>query len=186
MGTTFGTKPIGRTRSADPPVDSVCLASDFFIVVAPVFLSAAAYLSLSVLPATATSASRVSRGSLTPRRILGLFVTADVVTTILQVAGAALVGVGYSRQADGQVPPLTPEQANNILLAGLAVQLAFFTLFTILLSTFVALGLSRHSMSAATTTNDKDASAPTGSRRDIATMSVIWVASVSLLLRIAL
>jgi hypothetical protein len=50
------------------------------------------------------------------------FVSADVITIILQIAGAALVGVSESALADDRTTSITPEQANDILLAGLAVQ----------------------------------------------------------------
>jgi ABC-type uncharacterized transport system permease subunit len=61
-------------------------------------------------------------------------VTADVITIIIQIAGAALVGVSESRLAEDQVPPLTPTQANDILLAGLAVQVLSLTVYLILLA----------------------------------------------------
>lgn len=53
----------------------------------------------------------------------------DVITTGLQVAGAALIGVSESRRSTGQSAPLTTTQANDILLAGLAVQTASFLIF---------------------------------------------------------
>lgn len=51
-----------------------------------------------------------------------VFVSADVITIIMQIAGAALVGVSESKLANGLASPLTPAQANDILLAGLAIQ----------------------------------------------------------------
>lgn len=70
--------------------------------------------------------SRVPRptglGFLTPRRILWVFIVADVVTTIVQVAGAALIGVKTSRHQD-------PAAANNIVLTGIAVQSLSFVWF---------------------------------------------------------
>jgi hypothetical protein len=51
-----------------------------------------------------------------------VFVTIDIFTTILQIAGAALIGVSESNQAQGKETKITPEQANNILLSGLALQ----------------------------------------------------------------
>ncbi len=50
------------------------------------------------------------------------FVTIDVATTILQIAGAALIGVSESARVQGNGSAITPEQANDILLAGLALQ----------------------------------------------------------------
>jgi hypothetical protein len=45
---------------------------------------------------------------------------------IIQVTGAALIGVSESARAQGkeEKSPVTPEQANDILLAGLAVQVS--------------------------------------------------------------
>ena len=55
-----------------------------------------------------------------PRKaILDIFITADVVSTIIQVAGAALIGSAES----GSRSLTTP---NNILLAGLAFQIFSF------------------------------------------------------------
>ena len=58
---------------------------------------------------------------------------ADVLTIILQIVGAALIGVAESNIAEGMQPPLTPEQANDILRAGLAIQVFFITIFLSLL-----------------------------------------------------
>lgn len=62
----------------------------------------------------------------------------DVITIAVQVTGAALVGVVQTRQSEGKKPPVTTKTANNILLAGLAVQTAFFTVFLTLLLTALA------------------------------------------------
>jgi hypothetical protein len=95
----------------------------FFIVVAPVFFSAAIYAVVSVL------INRFGRehSPLPPKAVLGIFITCDVVATIVQIAGAALVGVAYSNQKN----PTTP---NNILLAGLAFQVFSFAVFLIILT----------------------------------------------------
>lgn len=63
-----------------------------------------------------------------------VFVTADVITIIIQIAGAALIGVSESNLADDKIPPLTPDQANDILRAGLAIQVFFFSIYLILLA----------------------------------------------------
>ncbi|XWW92854.1 hypothetical protein V2A60_000781 [Cordyceps javanica] len=83
----------------------------FFIVTAPVFLAAGIYTILSVL------IGRLGRrhSILAPKVILWFFVVSDVVATITQVAGAALIG---KRESDHQ----DPTTANNILLGGLAYQ----------------------------------------------------------------
>ena len=51
----------------------------------------------------------------------------------MQVVGAALIGVAESRLADDLQPPLSPDQANDILRAGLAIQVFFITIFLSLL-----------------------------------------------------
>ncbi|KAF4556164.1 RTA1-like protein 10 [Elsinoe fawcettii] len=95
----------------------------FFIVVAPVFFSAAIYTIVSGL------INKYGRkySPLSPKVILWVFIVCDVVTTIVQVAGAALVGKAYSNQKD----PTTP---NHILLAGLAIQVFTFAAFLAVLA----------------------------------------------------
>ncbi len=95
----------------------------FFVVIAPVFFSAAIYTIVSAL--INTYGSKYS--PLPPKVILGIFITCDVVATIIQIAGAALVGVAYSNKKN----PTTP---NNILLAGLAIQVFSFAVFLVVLS----------------------------------------------------
>ncbi|KAI5361882.1 Putative RTA-like protein [Septoria linicola] len=90
----------------------------FFIVVAPVFFSAAIYTIVSVM----ISFYGREFAPLPPKVVLGVFVACDVVATVVQIAGAALVGVAYSNERD----PTTP---NNILLAGLAFQVFSFAVF---------------------------------------------------------
>lgn len=55
--------------------------------------------------------------------------TCDVVSTAIQVAGAALVGSKESKHTSATVP-------NDILLAGLAFQTFAFTIFLVLLAAF--------------------------------------------------
>ena len=95
----------------------------FFIVVAPVFFSAAIYAIVSVLINTYGR----EYSPIPPKVVLGVFITCDVIATIVQIAGAALIGVAYSNRKD----PTTP---NNILLAGLAFQVFSFALFLCVLS----------------------------------------------------
>ncbi|KAI9655479.1 MAG: hypothetical protein M1831_004896 [Alyxoria varia] len=99
----------------------------FFIVVAPVFFSAGIY---AVLSAMIRKLGAQYSPILGPKAILATFITADVVATVVQVAGAALIGVAESNRED----PTTP---NNILLAGLAVQAFSFLVFLILLGVFL-------------------------------------------------
>jgi len=64
---------------------------------------------------------------LPPKLILWVFVASDIVATIVQVTGASLVGVAYSKQKD-------PTAYNHILLAGLAFQVFSFAIFLIVLA----------------------------------------------------
>jgi hypothetical protein len=59
--------------------------------------------------------------------ILWFFVSSDVIATNVQVADAALVGVSYSNQKD-------PTTYNQILLAGLAFQVASFVILLFILA----------------------------------------------------
>jgi RTA1 like protein len=104
----------------------------FFIVTAPVFITASIYVCLNKLIAWAGGIgfNPDARRWLRPRFILWGFVFCDVVSTIMQVAGAALIGSAESNRKD----PRTP---NNILLAGLAFQSFAFVCFIIILCTFV-------------------------------------------------
>ena len=97
----------------------------FFIVVAPVFFSAAIYTLITVM------INRVGReyAPLPPRALLWIFITSDIVATVVQIAGSALIGTAYSHHND----PNTP---NHILLAGLAFQVFSFAVFVICLGIF--------------------------------------------------
>jgi hypothetical protein len=98
----------------------------FFIVTAPVLISAGIYSVLSVL------IHRVGRqySPVNPKVVLCIFITCDAVATIVQVAGAALIGVAYSNKKD-------PSNANHILLGGLVFQAVTFLLFLIVLGVFL-------------------------------------------------
>jgi len=98
----------------------------FFIVVAPVFFSAAIYMVLSkLIYITGRQYSPIP-----PNHILRLFIVSDVVATGIQIAGAASIGRQESARKD-------PTAANNILLAGLAFQVFSFLIFLFLLSAFI-------------------------------------------------
>lgn len=94
----------------------------FFIVIAPVFFSAAIYTVLTVF----INRTKREYAPLSPKLILWIFISCDIVATITQVAGAALIGVAASNGKD----PTTP---NNILLAGLAFQVFSFLVFCVFL-----------------------------------------------------
>jgi hypothetical protein len=98
----------------------------FFIVVAPVCFSAGIYTILSVL------INRLGRQftPLSPRLILIVFIICDIVSTGVQIAGAALIGKAESNRKD----PTTP---NNILLAGLSIQVFSFFIFLVLTGMFL-------------------------------------------------
>ena len=122
-----------RLRSSPPPVGNPYAVINFiiqyfFIVVAPVFLSAAIYTTITSL--IALMGQGLSPLGLSRKTIIAVFVTADVLATIVQVAGAALIGVAQSNRKD-------PTTANNILLAGLVFQVFSFLVFLILLAIFI-------------------------------------------------
>ena len=123
-----------RLRSSPPPTGNPYAVINFviqyfFIVVAPVFISAAIYTTLTYLIRLVgdefSPLKRVKRKS-----IVTVFVVCDVVATCVQVAGAALIGSAESNGED----PTTP---NHILLAGLAFQVASFLGFLVLLGRFL-------------------------------------------------
>ncbi|KAM0191343.1 hypothetical protein ACHAPQ_008079 [Fusarium lateritium] len=98
----------------------------FFIVTAPVFLAAGVYTILSAL------IPRLGRrySFLPPKFILWFFITSDVIATVVQITGAALIGVRQSNRDD-------PTDANNILLGGLAYQVFSLSIFVMLTATFL-------------------------------------------------
>ena len=104
----------------------------FFIVCAPVALTAAIYACLYKMARWASTATLSGIGAKwrRPRWILWTFIVADVVTTGLQVAGAALIGVAESDGKDSS-------NANNILLAGLAVQTFSFCGYFVVFGLFL-------------------------------------------------
>ncbi|GAB1312722.1 Sphingoid long-chain base transporter RSB1 [Madurella fahalii] len=98
----------------------------FFIVTAPVFLAAGIYTILSAL------IHRLGRAYslLPPTVVLWFFISSDVIATITQIVGAALIGVRQKQRED-------PTAANNILLGGLAYQVFSIGTFIILSSVFI-------------------------------------------------
>lgn len=105
----------------------------FFIVTAPVFISATIYVCLSRLIwwSRQQEFNSKARKWLKPKLILWVFIGADVIATVLQILGAALIGVGQSDRDYAKA-----DRANNILLGGLAFQTAAFFIFFSLLITF--------------------------------------------------
>ncbi|GAA5987675.1 hypothetical protein JCM10908_007167 [Rhodotorula pacifica] len=122
------------TASKNPFIVVKFVIQYFFIVVAPVFFQAAFYIAL------AGALKRLDRGGrallgFNPKILVAVMITADVITTIVQIAGAALIGVAESTTyRDGQSSTITSAQANDILLAGLSLQTASFLAFLSLLA----------------------------------------------------
>ncbi|KAK7421323.1 hypothetical protein QQX98_002217 [Neonectria punicea] len=119
---------VARTLSAkkDPYHLLYFILNYFFIVTAPVFLTAGIYTILSAL------IPRLGRyySFVPPRAILWFFITSDVIATVVQITGAALIGVRQSDRKD-------PTDANNILLGGLAYQVFSLGVFVILAGSFI-------------------------------------------------
>jgi len=105
----------------------------FLIVTAPVLVSASIYVCLTKLIAwaEANGTQLGERWWLGKRFILWTFISLDIVTTALQVAGASLIGHAESNRKD-------PKAANNVLLAGLAVQSTAFLTFLVLLGAVIS------------------------------------------------
>jgi RTA1 like protein len=125
---------ICRSLSAkkDPYNTTYFVLAYFFIVIAPVFITASVYVCLNKLIGWATSAGHKNGtiNRLRPRAILWGFVACDVVSTVIQVAGAASIGKAESDRKD-------PTTSNDVLLAGLAFQCFAFLNFFIILGLFV-------------------------------------------------
>ncbi|KAH8589311.1 RTA1 like protein-domain-containing protein [Bisporella sp. PMI_857] len=104
----------------------------FMIVTAPVLVSASIYVCPTRLMSWAAAAGTSFGNCWFMRRkfILWFFISVDVVTTIIQVAGAAMIGAAESNGKDSTT-------ANNILLSGLAIQCAAFLVFLALFSVII-------------------------------------------------
>ncbi|KAK9897460.1 hypothetical protein P389DRAFT_57386 [Cystobasidium minutum MCA 4210] len=179
-----------RAGSAKNPFKVINFIIQYFMIVcAPVFYTTALYLSLLYI------IRRLRRESLwitplSPKAMLWTFATIDVVTTALQICGAALIGVSESKRADGEVPPISTESANNILLAGLAIQNFSFLVF---LSIFAVIVFRNSKIRSHGGTHEKPFSAGDGNNgysgetigRDEAGLldklpkSYIWVVTIS-------
>ncbi|KAM0751598.1 hypothetical protein T439DRAFT_324786 [Meredithblackwellia eburnea MCA 4105] len=112
----------------------------FMIVCAPVFFAAALYLSLGLIVNSTLKGEQLLPVS--AKLIVPLFLSVDVICTVLQVTGAALIGASESAAADNRHFAITSAQANDILLSGLAVQVVAFFCFLVVL--FITLGRVRH------------------------------------------
>lgn len=119
---------IGRILSSksDPYNLIFYIINYFFIVTAPVVMSASIYAILSTLIPRFGKCYSI----LSPKVILWIFITSDAVATVAQVTGAALVGRKSAARQD-------PTVANNILLAGLAYQVFAMTAFIAIAGVFI-------------------------------------------------
>jgi hypothetical protein len=120
------------SAAKDPYNKIYFIVQYFFIVCAPVLLTAAIYACLYKMVVWATAVRRSTKGAMwaRPRWILWTFIAADIATTILQVAGAALIGKAESDHKDSTT-------ANHILLAGLVVQTCSFITFLLVFFAFL-------------------------------------------------
>ncbi|KAH6673652.1 RTA1 like protein-domain-containing protein [Halenospora varia] len=103
--------------------------SSSFIIIAPLFVGAGNYLLISrlalrVLPTSIKRIYRIPVGKLTR-----IFVVCDVVTLLIQASGS---GIASSGNWKGKMADV----GNNVLIVGLAIQLATFTFFVVIVSKF--------------------------------------------------
>jgi hypothetical protein len=110
--------------SCDDPYDIIYfVVAYFFIAIAPVFISASIYVCLTKLISWAEDGGVPLHSRIPGRKfILWTFITADTVCTVVQIAGAGFIGSRESKDED-------PKAANDILLAGLAIQSFFFLVY---------------------------------------------------------
>lgn len=105
------------------------------------------------------------------------------------MAGAALVGVTESKSYRGEAIALTPEDANNILLAGLAIQTFSFVLFLSILAVTIKRAFSHrsHEDAAIAAEHDKEAGYAADKKpigRDLKMLlMIILITSLLILLR---
>ncbi|KAK0536350.1 hypothetical protein OC842_002025 [Tilletia horrida] len=121
--------------SKNPFVLNSFVLQYFFIVISPIFLSAALYWALAVLIRARTEYRELS--PIGPRLLIAIFVFFDVATILAQVVGAAFVGASESQLGRGEKPFISPDGANDIVTGGLAVQSAAFLVFLAILAVFL-------------------------------------------------
>lgn len=115
-------------------LDSVALyaVSASYIVIAPIFVCATLYLLLKYLITLCLPQGRVQYiFGLSPRWLGRIFITSDVTSFLTQCSGSALASSG---NWEGN----TKDIGVNILLVGLALQLATFTFYLSFLWRFVS------------------------------------------------
>lgn len=84
-------------------------------------ISAALYLALTICTRLTDTTHLLPLGE---RWIVGIFVTQDVITIVVQALGSGLAGIAMSKNANGEDFFISADTSNNILLAGLVVQVS--------------------------------------------------------------
>ncbi|GAA5827368.1 hypothetical protein JCM11251_003783 [Rhodosporidiobolus azoricus] len=137
-----------RLRShSNPFIVMFFVIAYFFIIVSPVFYQAGLYLAFAQSLRRLNPHDSKALLRFEPRILIWVMIVADVVTTIIQVVGAALIGVAESARFDNRSTSLTSAQANDILLAGLSIQTFTFLAFI----TILVLCIVRSSRTSSTT-----------------------------------
>ncbi|KAF3932339.1 hypothetical protein ABW19_dt0210449 [Dactylella cylindrospora] len=102
------------------------IAQFSLVVLAPVFTAAGDYIILGKLLEHVLPGGRHAKTLKIPARWITLiFVSSDILSFLLQGAGAGII----SANTDGR-NPAAQERGTNIMLGGLLVQIAFFSFFT--------------------------------------------------------
>ncbi|KAK6539733.1 hypothetical protein TWF694_009933 [Orbilia ellipsospora] len=101
------------------------IAQFVLVVLAPLFTAAGDYIILGrLLERVLPGGKRAKALGLPARYITWIFVTSDLVSFIMQGMGAAII----SANTDGR-NPAAQERGTHIIMAGLAIQIAFFSFF---------------------------------------------------------
>ncbi|GAA5918101.1 hypothetical protein JCM1841_005254 [Sporobolomyces salmonicolor] len=111
---------------SDPSARSPYIGQLALLVIAPTFFSAALYWSLGLIIADVAP----TRCWLSAKWFKALFLTADVISLVIQAVGGGMAG-----SAGDDVEKL--KNGSNIMLAGIAVQLAVMVLFVLYGSAWV-------------------------------------------------
>ncbi|KAK6356517.1 hypothetical protein TWF718_000875 [Orbilia javanica] len=121
---TFGY--IARLFSARDVYDRGLFIAQFVLVIlAPVFTAAGDYVILGrLLERVLPGGPRAKALGLPARWITWIFVSSDLISFVMQGIGAAII----SANTDGRNPS-AQLRGQNIIMAGLAIQIAFFSFF---------------------------------------------------------
>ncbi|OJD34052.1 rta1 domain protein [Diplodia corticola] len=125
----------GRTWSALCPYNTAAFLMQITtLIIAPTFWTAALYLLLGTL----TSLPRAPPSPLRPHTYLALFLSADLVSLLLQAIGGGMASVAAAALPPGDTAPGT-----RIMVGGILFQLAAMTVFVGLIVAFVVRGRGR-------------------------------------------